>query len=177
MLSKLKIFKIKDEKSCVLEEEDVEVLPRVRRRSSRSDDSAIDSLEEEKINSSTCNKSKTDIKSDSLKSRAAKFEEVSQRLSTDYNKNNKMSKTNYASPTNLQTKKVQECRNNFEKDDDFIRAKQDDENLKVERRRHTYESRERESTAERMKRISLDTKTSPRYVPIYLNLLTEMPII
>lgn len=128
LLSKLKLFKPKDDRSLP---EEPELLPRSRRKSSRSDDS----LEEEK---GTCKP-----KSDSLKSRAAVFEQTNQRL-TDYNNKN-----------NIQSK-VQEFKNNFEKCDDFVRKKEDD--VKNERRRHTFESRERESE-ERLRRVSLE---SPR---------------
>jgi hypothetical protein len=74
LLSKLKLFKGKDERP-----EPEPPAPRTRRKSSRSDDSAVDSLDEEK---STCNRT-------SLKSRAAVFEQANQRASTDSNKNNK----------------------------------------------------------------------------------------
>lgn len=49
------------------------------------------------------------------------------------------------------------------KDLDFIRhRRRDDDILKDERRRHTYETRERESDAERLRRISLESRNSPR---------------
>lgn len=48
------------------------------------------------------------------------------------------------------------------KDDEILRTKRsEDESLRNERRRHTYESRDRENLAERTRRVSLETK-SPR---------------
>ncbi|XP_066251820.1 GTPase-activating protein CdGAPr isoform X2 [Euwallacea similis] len=46
---------------------------------------------------------------------------------------------------------------------DFIRHKRrDEESMKEERRRHTYETRDRETDAERLRRVSLESKSSPR---------------
>lgn len=46
--------------------------------------------------------------------------------------------------------------------EDFVRnRRRDDDYLKSERRRHTYESRERETESERVRRVSLENR-SPR---------------
>jgi hypothetical protein len=115
----LKLFKGKDERP-----EPEPPAPRTRRKSSRSDDSAVDSLDEEK---STCNRT-------SLKSRAAVFEQANQRASTDSNKNNKR--------------------------EEFVRVK-DEDTSRYERRRHTFESRDRDGEEEKSRRVSLETR-SPR---------------
>ncbi|XP_015837773.1 GTPase-activating protein CdGAPr isoform X1 [Tribolium castaneum] len=85
-------------------------------------------------------------KSENLKARAAVFEPANQRL------NNR---------AEVQPNKVQECKNNFE---DFVRKKDDD--LKYERRRHTFESREREGE-ERLRRVSLESPRKEKAAPTY----------
>lgn len=131
--------------------------------------------------SSTCGVKKESTKpmTESLKCRAAIFE-LNQRVhTTDLNRNNNRSSINETKQQQTEKKYakivqenksnnvygrrgVQEKKVNDEEDVDFIRNKRRDQNvLKEEKRRHTYETRERESETERLRRLSLENR-SPR---------------
>ncbi|KAJ8968901.1 hypothetical protein NQ314_002042 [Rhamnusium bicolor] len=171
------------------------------RKSARSDESvdiASDSLEEDppqlkqthkavnaivskEIASHVENilKKETKPMKESLKSRAAIFEQNNQRISapadlrvsknrSSFREQTKQTDMNYAK--NLQGTREKmygriDKKENFEdfKDLDFIRNKRRDDDLpKEERRRHTFDSRERETESERLRRISLENR-SPNF--------------
>lgn len=199
LLSRLRIFKTKDDPKLEINEQE-NVMTRYRRKSSRSDDSgndvAADSLEEDNsqnlklvqntLNQTSSSSSSSGLKKetnnkpmvDSLKCRAAIFE-LNQRVhTTDLNRNNNRSSTNetkqqqqqqtdknYAKivQDNKYGRRVQDNKKTNDDDVDFIRNKRREGSLmKEEKRRHTFETRERESETERLRRLSLENR-SPRY--------------
>ncbi|KAJ8974506.1 hypothetical protein NQ317_012997 [Molorchus minor] len=198
LMNRLRIFKQKDETVDIPKPLETDHLPRSRRRSHRnSDDSGeitIDSLDEDSINISKSTNNSPAPKEDtnpldamlkkemkpmkeSLKSRAAIFEQNNQRISAPADLRSGKNRSSFREQTNQTdinyAKNIQATREKIygklEKNDvidlkdlDFIRSKRrDDDLLKEERRRHTYDSRERESETDRSRRISVDSR-SPR---------------
>lgn len=212
MLTRLRIFKTKDEpvepeKSTNYDYSDKP--PRYRRKSTRSDENvevvvvqknADTSPQKEAIKSKndaesisivpkqpareldSVVKKETKVMTESLKSRAAIFEQNSQRKAppntlllnktytrfpsrdqttkqTDlYAKNSTQETTNAANKEKMYG--MIETKESFDdlKDLDFIRSKKSD-SMRDERRRHTYETRERELETDRFKRISLESRS------------------
>ncbi|XP_074041891.1 GTPase-activating protein CdGAPr isoform X2 [Leptinotarsa decemlineata] len=194
LLTRLRIFKQKEETAELPKPVELERPPRCRRRSSRSEDGEnqeSSSKVEEPTNTKAIISSaaikddpiateifKKDIKpmKESLKSRAAIFEQNSQKPqppTTLIINKNRSSFRDMTKQTDSNAKNFQDTREKIHgridkkeslddlKDLDFIRNKKDSEFMREERRRHTFDSRERESEAERLRRISLENR-SPR---------------
>lgn len=121
-------------------------------------------------------KKETKPMKENLKSLAAIFEQNNQRIvvptdlssskiRSSFREQTKQTDTNYAK--NLQETREKmygrmDKKENFDdlKDLDFIRHKRrEDDFPKEERRRHTYDSRERETESDRLRRISLENRS------------------
>ncbi|XP_018571914.1 GTPase-activating protein CdGAPr isoform X2 [Anoplophora glabripennis] len=206
LLTRLRIYKHKDDNiDPPKPTANTDKPPHGRRRSTHSNEDsaemAADSLEED---SSSTKQSKNALEAkenqnhvdnfkketkpmkESLKSRAAIFEQNNQRISAPADLRSSKNRSSFREPTKqtdtIYAKNLLETREkvygrtdkkeNFDdlKDLDFIRPKRkDDDFSKEERRRHTFDSRERETESDRLRRISLENrspkkeKTSPTY--------------
>lgn len=146
--------------------------PRTRRKSAHENaEIAADSLEEDPTdpekthpespnntgNISTVNNEKKEPKPsrESLRSRAAVFEANNQRFPTRCPSRD-AKQTEHAKNTGRFGNK--EILDDL-RDLDFIRHKREEDFGKDERRRHTYDSRERETDADRLRRISLENRS------------------
>lgn len=98
---------------------------------------------------------------ESFRSKTAMFEsQANQRRSSEHTK--KSVEPRVIEANAYGRKNVKDSIDRILDTEDFIRnRRRDDDCLKNERRRHTYESRERESETERIRRISLESR-SPR---------------
>ncbi|XP_049824860.1 GTPase-activating protein CdGAPr isoform X4 [Aethina tumida] len=179
VLSKLRLHKTRDDTPVPQKLEVGDRPPRSRRKSYKEETAPTDSLEEDTSSVTSEDKPKTVEKpkeervakvTESLKSRAAIFEQQNNQKQGDLNKNLRGSmrdKQDVVGRIVGQEKKVDKGELLKE---DFIRHRnRDDDILKQERRRHTYDSRERETEMDRLKRVSVESrspkkeKTSPSY--------------
>lgn len=210
LLTRLRIFKTKDEPTepgkSTPPESSSDKPPRYRRKSTRSDEN-VDAVSENSETSvpKEIAKTKTDevvlvpkiatlsskepdvIKKEakpmmeSLKSRAAIFEQQSQKISPPNSLPIIKNATRFSLRDSSTKQTDLHAKNSFQdsssnnrekgngmnerkdslddlKDLDFIRNKRG-ETMRDERRRHTYETRERELEADRFKRISLESRS------------------
>ncbi|XP_060532986.1 GTPase-activating protein CdGAPr isoform X3 [Cylas formicarius] len=191
LLSRLKIYKGKEETSEAGQAPDPALSERsyrIRRKSTRSESEVIVPSEKSKNNAATPLKgSLTDIAGrdersasaiepakpapGSLKIKAAIFEQQNQKsqpVMMDYGKHRTSAREKNEDTD--QQKVSKGAADETLKGLDFIRHKRrEDEVAREERRRHTYETRERETEMDRLRRVSLESRsprkerTSPTY--------------
>lgn len=196
-MTRLRIFKAREEATEQSKPviPDAERPPRIRRRSTRSENiepsentNPLLPVEDGVKSKLTCdsptskeqftieNAFKKDIKpmTESLKSRAAIFEQNAQKVAPAAPLISNKTRTfrDQTKQTDLFAKNLQDTRDKIYgktdaqqnldefKDLDFIRNKRTENLLlKEERRRHTYDTREREPETERLRRISLESRS------------------